>query len=149
MNATQTTLNNLRAAIAGLENGEGPAPFIEGHGLQSRRFRFNWSDEALSIDFDLPCSCVLSDEESRREDDAAIGAACRMAVLLLYAQEAGTLLRDDEARLMVSCDRSGNHYAVLDARGEALDSGDDWSVLAARLEVAFGENASGVAVIWP
>ena len=38
-------------AIAGLENalneiesGEGLSTFVEGHGLQSHRFRFEWSE---------------------------------------------------------------------------------------------------------
>ncbi len=150
MNAIQTAIDNLRTAIAGLQSGEGPVPFIEGHGLQSHRFRFEWRDEKLSIDYELPCACVLSDEESQREDDAEIGAACRMAILLLSALEAGELLQEGEASLSVTCDDGGTHYAVFDAEGETLDTGDDWAVLVSRLEEVFMEKASGgFSIIWP
>ena len=48
MSAIQTAIDNLKTAIAGLQSGEGPIPFINGHGLQSHRFRFEWRDEKLS-----------------------------------------------------------------------------------------------------
>lgn len=147
------TIEELRAAVAALDVGEEVGRFMEGHGLQSRRFRFEWRDDALDIDIDLPWARVLSDEETQAADIAEIGAACRMAILLLTASEAGVLLHanDGEARLIVSCDDDGTSYAVLDADGETLDEGDDWSVLAARLEAAFPADGASpaVSVIWP
>lgn len=79
------------------------------------------------------------------------GAACRMALLLLVAHEAGTLLHEGEARLSASCDERGTRYAVFDAEGETLDEGDDWAVLTARLEAAFpgGGDEAELSVIWP
>ena len=144
-------INGLHAAIAALDVGEEPVEFIGGHGLQSRRFRFAWRDEALAIDIDLPWGRVLSGEEAQAADAAEVGAACRMALLLLVAHEAGTLLHEGEARLSASCDERGTRYAVFDAEGETLDEGDDWAVLTARLEAAFpgGGDEAELSVIWP
>ena len=132
------TIEDLQAALAGLESGDGPYPFLAGHGIQSRLFRFRWGDDALSVDIDLPWGRVMSDEESQRDDDAEAGAACRMAMLLLAARRDGTLLCDGEARLSASCGEDGPHYSISDAEGNVVDEGDDWSVLASRLETAFG-----------
>ena len=58
--------------------------------------------KALAIDVDLPWGRVLSGEEAQAADAAEVGAACRMALLLLVAHEAGTLLHEGEARLSAS-----------------------------------------------
>ena len=142
------TIVKLREALAGLEAGEGPAGFIEGHGLQSHAFRFRWSGDALSIDFDLPCGRVLSSEDDQAADDARIGAAIRMAMLLLMALGDGTLLQDEEASISISADRSGERYSIYAKDGEIMDSGDDWSPLVARLRTAAPDD-TGVQVIWP
>ena len=73
----------LKAALSDLESGEGLTRFVGGHGIQSRVFEFEWDEPSLGIRFRLPCGRLLSDEESQKEDDAEIGAAIRMAVLLL------------------------------------------------------------------
>ena len=76
-------VEELRAAFAELESGEGLTRFVGGHGIQSRVFEFEWSDPALEISFRIPYARVLSDEASQKEDDEEIGAAIRMAILLL------------------------------------------------------------------
>ena len=87
----EETIEELRAALAELESGEGLSRFVEGHGLQSRFFAFSWKSEGLSIDFNLPCGRVLSDEEEQALDAARVGAALRMAILLLTAADGGKL----------------------------------------------------------
>ena len=63
-------------AVAGLENaleeiksGEGLSTFVEGHGLQSRRFRFEWHEPSLDISFELPTGRVLSGDEDVKADE--------------------------------------------------------------------------------
>ena len=141
------TIVKLREALAGLEAGEGPAGFVEGHGLQSHAFRFRWSGDALSIDFDLPCGRVLSSEEDQAADDARIGAAIRMAMLLLMALGDGTLLQDDEAAISISADKFGDRYSIYAKDGEIMDSGDDWNPLITRFKA--NTAASNLEVIWP
>lgn len=87
----EETIEELRAALAELESGEGLSRFVEGHGLQSRFFAFSWKSEGLSIDFNLPCGRVLLDEEEQALDAARVGAALRMAILLLTAADGGKL----------------------------------------------------------
>ena len=98
----EETIEELRAALAELESGEGLSRFVEGHGLQSRFFAFSWKSEGLSIDFNLPCGRVLSDEEEQALDAARVGAALRMAILLLTAADGGKLLFEGEALLSVA-----------------------------------------------
>ena len=145
---TKETIVKLRETLADLEAGEGPAEFVEGHGLQSHAFRFLWSGDALSIDFDLPCGCALSSEDDQSADVARIGAAIRMAMLLLMAQDEGTLLQDGEASISISAGRSGERYSIYAKDGEVVDSGDDWSPLVARLRTAVHDD-DGVQIIWP
>ena len=85
-NAAETrkgTIAALNAALEELESGEGLSRFLDGHGLMSRRVEFEWREPKLEIDFRLPYARVLADEESQQDDDAEIGAAIRMAILLL------------------------------------------------------------------
>ena len=153
MNTTiDQTIEDLREAAATLEEGGLPERFAAGHGVQSRRFRFEWSDDGLSLDFDLPCARLLSDEETQREEAAEAAAAARMGMLLLAARREGTLLQDGEASLSATCGDYGTSYEIRGAEGETLDSGDDWAPLAARLESAFGAAAPSsevAAIIWP
>ena len=106
----EETIEELRAALAELESGEGLSRFVEGHGLQSRFFAFSWKSEGLSIDFNLPCGRVLSDEEEQALDAARVGAALRMAILLLTAADGGKLLFEGEASLSVAADEDGARY---------------------------------------
>ena len=56
-------VEELRAAFAELESGEGLTRLVGGHGIQSRVFAFAWSESALDISFRIPYGRVLSDEE--------------------------------------------------------------------------------------
>ena len=138
-------VEELSAAAAELESGEGLTRFVGGHGIQSRVFEFEWRDASLEISFRLPYGRVLLDEESQKEDDEEIGAAIRMAMLLL-----ATVGRMESAsRLEVSCDDRGTTYAVYAADGELEDSGADWAPLVKRLEAEFGNVSEPLAIIWP
>ena len=55
----------LEEALAEIESGEGLSTFVEGHGLQSHRFRFDWSEPSLNISYDLPTGRVLSPEDDQ------------------------------------------------------------------------------------
>ena len=55
-------VEELRAAFAELESGEGLTRFVGGHGLQSRVFEFEWRDPTLDISFRMPYARDLSDE---------------------------------------------------------------------------------------
>ena len=138
-------VEELRAAFAELESGEGLTRFVGGHGIQSRVFEFEWSDPALEISFRIPYARVLSDEVSQKEDDEEIGAAIRMAILLLST--AGRM--ESVSRLEVSCDDRGTTYAVYSADGEVEDSGTDWGPLVKRFETELGDASESLSVIWP
>ena len=144
----EETIEELRAALAELESGEGLSRFVEGHGLQSRVFAFSWESEGLSIDFELPCERVLSDEEDQALDAARVGAALRMAILLLSVAAEGKLLAEGEARISVSADEDGARYAVVGPDGEEIDAGEDWDPLVARLDAALPDG-DDVQIIWP
>ena len=144
----EETIEELRAALAELESGEGLSRFVEGHGLQSRVFAFSWESEGLSIDFELPCERVLSDEEDQALDAARVGAALRMAILLLSVAAEGKLLAEGEARISVSADEDGARYAIVGPDGEEIDAGEDWDPLVARLDAALPDG-DDVQIIWP
>ena len=138
-------VEELRAAFAELESGEGLTHLVGGHGIQSRVFEFEWSDPACEISFRIPYARVLSDEASQKADDEEIGAAIRMAILLLTA--AGRLA--SVSRMEVSCDDRGTTYAVYGAEGELEDSGADWAPLVKRLETEFDGGSEPLSIIWP
>ena len=138
-------IEELRAAFAELESGEGLTRLVGGHGVQSRVFEFEWSEPALEISFRIPYARVLSDEETQKEDDEEIGAAIRMAMLLLTTAEH----RESESRIEVSCDERGTAYAVYSAAGELEDSGTAWAPLVKRFETEFGAASEPLAIIWP
>ena len=138
-------VEELRAAFAELESGEGLPRFVGGHGIQSRVFEFAWSDPALEISFRIPYARVLSDEASQKADDEEIGAAIRMAILLLTA--AGRM--EPGTRIEVSCDDHGTAYAVYAADGDLEDSGADWAPLVKRFEAEFGDVSEPLSIIWP
>ena len=144
----EETIEELRAALAELDSGEGLSRFVEGHGLQSRVFAFSWESEGLSIDFELPCERVLSDEEDQALDAARVGAALRMAILLLLVAAEGKLLAEGEAGISVSADEDGARYAIVGPDGEEIDAGEDWDPLVARLDAALPDG-DDVQIIWP
>ena len=138
-------VEELRAAFAELGSGEGLTRLIGGHGIQSRVFEFEWSEPALEISFHIPYARVLSDEESQKEDDEEIGAAIRMAILLLTT--AGRV--GSASRIEVSCDGRGTSYAVYAEDGELEDSGADWSPLVRRLGAELDNAPESLSIIWP
>lgn len=142
------TIEELRAALAELESGEGLSRFVEGHGLQSRVFVFSWESEELSIDFELPCERVLSDEEERALDALRVGSALRLAILLLSAAAEGRLLAEGEAGLSVAADEDGVRYAVSGPDGGLIDEAEDWDPLVARLDAALPDG-DDVQIFWP
>ncbi len=145
-----SVIEELRAELNGFEAGEGLSRFVDGHGLQSNMFRFDWDDPMLRISFELPYACVLSEEEQQADDNAEISASIRMAILLLVAAEGGTLLQEGEARLSVTHDGDSFGWAVYDADGYLLDDAEEWDSLAARLENTVSSDAeNAVSIIWP
>lgn len=147
-NKQEETINELKAALAGLESDEGLEMFVEGHGLQSRYFAFSWQSDGLEIEYVLPYARVLSGEKEQKLDAARIGAAIRLAILLI-ASSSGTLLHDGEAALSVTADESGASYSIVGSDGEVIDSGEEWEPLIARLEVDLPAAAADIQVIWP
>lgn len=144
----QEAIEELRAALAELESGEGLSRFVEGHGLQSRVFVFSWESEELSIDFELPCERVLSDEEERALDAVRVGSALRLAILLLAAAAEGRLLAEGEAGLSVAADEDGVRYAVSGPDGGVIDEAEDWDPLVARLDASLPDGED-VQIFWP
>lgn len=143
-NDREATLAQLTAALTALEGGGPPAPFLGGHGIQSRLFEFAWSDPALEIDFRLPWGLALDEEETRRARDAEVGAAIRLAMLLLQAPAA-----EDGGRTTVAADSRGVSYAVFAPDGTLEDADDDWEPLVRRLETNLADPAPAATVIWP
>lgn len=142
------TIEELRAALAELDSGEGLGRFVEGHGLQSRFFAFSWESERLEIAFRLPYARVLSDENDQGLDAARVGAAIRMAILLLTVAAEGKLLSEGETRISVEADEDGARYSIFGPDDGTVDGGDDWDPLVARLDAALPD-AGDVQVIWP
>ena len=138
-------IEELRAAFAELESGAGLTRLVGGHGIQSRVFEFEWREPSLEISFRLPYARVLSDEAVQKEGDAEIGAAIRMAILLLTM--VGRM--GSASRIEVSCSDRGTMYAIYAADGELEDSGTDWAPLVKRLEAELGDAPEPVSVIWP
>ena len=143
------TVEALRFALGELESGNALSGFVEGHGLQSRYFVFSWDSDWLSIEYRLPYARVLSGEEEMSFDNARIGAAIRMAILLLSSASAGALLHDGEALLSVEAGESGARYAITDPDGEEIDSADDWQPLISRLENDISSAGESLQIIWP
>ena len=145
----EETINELKAALAELESDEGLEMFVEGHGLQSRYFAFSWQSDELEIDYNLPYARVLSEEEEQKLDAARIGAAIRLAILLLATSSSGALLHDGEATLSVTAGETGASYSIVGTDGEVVDSSEDWEPLIARLEADLPAAAGDIQVIWP
>ena len=145
----EETIDELKAALAELESEEGLEMFVEGHGLQSRYFAFSWQSDGLEIEYSLPYARVLSDEGEQKLDAARIGAAIRLAILLLASSSGGALLHDGEASLSVTADESGASYSFVDSDGEEVDSGEEWGSLIARLETDLLDADDDVQIIWP
>ena len=82
------------------------------------------------------------------DDAAEIGAAIRMAILLLTVEGMKTDGADGTV-VSVWVDENGAGYSIRDAQGELVDSGNDWSGLVHRLESALPEGEEDLAVIWP
>ena len=99
---------------------------------------------ALEIDFRLPWGLALDEEESRRARDAEVGAAIRLAILLLQAPAA-----EDGGRITVAADSRGVSYAIFAPDGSLEDADDDWEPLVRRLETGLADTASVATVFWP
>ena len=141
----EEAIKELRVAFSELESGEGLTRLVGGHGIQSRLFEFEWDEPALEINFQLPYGRLLSGEESQKIDNEEIGAAIRMAILLLTTVgRIGSL-----SRISVSCGDSGTSYAVYSVDGEVEDSGEDWGPLIKRIESELGDHTDGLSIIWP
>ena len=145
----EEAINELKAALAELESDEGLEMFVEGHGLQSRYFAFSWQSEGLEIEYNLPYARVLSDEDAQKLDASRIGAAIRLAILLLATSSSGALLHDGESSLSVTADDTGASYSIVGSDGEVVDSGDEWEPLIARLEADLPNVGDNVQIIWP
>ncbi len=139
----------LHSALGELESGNAPSEFVEGHGLQSRYFVFSYRSDWLSIEYRLPYARVLSGEDEASLDNARIGAAIRMAMLLLASDSGDALLHDGEAALSVEAGESGVRYAITDQDGDEIDSCDDWQPLIARLENDIPAAGESLRIIWP
>jgi hypothetical protein len=150
--AKDEAIARLKTAIRELETGEGLTDLTGGHGIQSRTFEFSWTTPTLDISLSMPYARVLSGDDTLREDDASIGAACRLAILLIEADAAKTLLAEGEVSMTVAYDKLGGpsyQSAALD--GTLVDSDSDWSPLVARLERALQSSTSpdALSIIWP
>lgn len=140
---------NLEAALQEIELGEGLSTNVEGHGIQSRVFRFDWREPALQISYELPTGRVLSGEETQKRDDAEISAAIRMALILLRAVMDGKIAVAGYGSVSVSCDDSGARYAIYAPDGNLIEEAEGWTGLVARLENIFDESSEEFVIIWP
>ena len=139
----------LRSALGELESGNGLSDFVEGHGLQSRYFAFSWRSDWLNIRFRLPYARILSGDDAVSYDNARIGAAIRMAILLLSSTSPDAVLHEGEAGLSVEAGESGVRYDITGPDGEEVDSADDWQPLILRLENDLPSAGESLQIIWP
>ncbi len=140
---------SLENALEEIKSGEGLSTFVEGHGLQSRRFRFEWHEPSLDISFELPTGRVLSGDEDAKADDAEADAAIRMALVLLRAVRGGKIEDSGWGRLDVSCDESGARYALFAPDGSVIEEAEGWTGLVSRLEGVFGDDVGELVIFWP
>ena len=143
------TIAELENALEEIESGEGLSTFVEGHGLNSHRFRFEWSEPLLHISYDLPTARALSPEEDQKADDAEAGAAIRLAIVLLRAFAQGKPESFEDGSLSVYCDDDGARYEIRADDGSVIDEEEGWSGLASRLEGIFGNLAEEQVIFWP
>ncbi len=139
----------LEDALDEIKSGEGLSTFVEGHGLQSRRFRFEWLEPSLQISYDLPTGRVLSSENEQKADDVEVGAAIQLALVLLQAVQDGKTEVFEDGLLSVSCDDNGAHYALYAPDGSVKDEGDGWGGLVSRLEAIYRDSAEELIIFMP
>ena len=142
-------LVDLEEALEEIESGEGLSIFVEGHGIQSRVFRFEWSEPKLQISYELPTGRVLSGEEAEKSDDAEIAAAIRMALVLLRTVRDGKMEEAGYGSISVSCDDDGASYAIRAEDGSLIEESEGWSSLVKRLEDVLGDAVEDMVIIWP
>ena len=145
----EDAITELQSALDELSSGSEMTRFVNGHGLQSRYFEFEWNDPALAIDFRLPYDCVLSDDETQKADASEIGAALRIAVLLLDTANRGALFQQGEEFLSVSLDEGGAEYRFFSPAGSVVDSGENLAVLVSRIELSLPSEANSQVLLWP
>jgi hypothetical protein len=136
----EEAITDLLAALNEINSGTEMTHFVNGHGLQSRYFKFAWNDPALGIDFRLPYDCVLSDAETQKANTWEIGAALRLAVLLLDAANRGALFQKGEDFLNISLDEGGAQYRIFSSEGDQIESGEGLEALVRRLEMSLHGN---------
>ena len=142
-------LVDLEEALEEIESGEGLSMFVEGHGIQSRVFSFEWSEPQLQISYELPTGRVLSGEEAEKSDDAEIAAAIRMALVLLRTVRDGKMEGAGYGSISVSCDDDGASYAIRAEDGSLIEESEGWSSLVKRLEDVLGDAVEDLVIIWP
>ncbi len=142
-------LARLEDALDEIKSGEGLSTFVEGHGLQSHRFRFEWLEPSLQISYDLPTGRVLSSENEQKADDVEVGAAIQLALVLLQAVQDGKTEVFEDGLLSVSCDDNGAHYALYAPDGSVKDEGDGWGGLVSRLEAIYRDSAEELIIFIP
>ena len=92
---------------------------------------------------------MSSNEDAQNLDAARVGAAIRLAILLLASSSSGTLLHDGAASLSMTADDSGASYSIVGTDGEVVDSGEKWEPLIARLGTDLPSAADDFQIIWP
>jgi len=148
-NERAEAIAGLEDALDEIESGEGLSTFVEGHGLQSRRFRFEWHEPSLQISYDLSTGRVLAPEDDQKADDAEVGAAIRLALVLLRAVQDGKTEAFEDGILRVECDESGARYAINAPDGSVIDEGNGWSGLVYRLETLFRDSEEELIIFMP
>ena len=98
-------------------------------GTRTTGLQFNWHDTMLELVINI------SDADCRR-----IAEACRVSILLIAAAIDGTLLAEDESRVLVTCDGRGASFAIFGEDGSPLVIGENWNDLVSRLRRAFPED---------
>ncbi len=142
-------LARLEDALDEIKSGEGLSTFVEGHGLQSHRFRFEWLEPSLQISYDLPTGRVLSSEDDQKADDVEVEAAIQLALVLLRAVQDGKTEVFEDGSLSVSCDDLGVRYAIHASDGSVIDEGDGWFGLVSRLETLFRDSEEDLIIFLP
>ena len=138
----------LEDALEEIEGGDGLSTFVEGHGLQSRRFRFEWHEPVLHISYDLPTGRVLAPVEAQKADDEEAAAAIRLAILVFRAMLDGRTEELEDGSVWLWCDEDGARYAIYGSDGSLEDKGDGWAVLMPPLEILFRDVSKTLAVFW-
>lgn len=98
-------------------------------GTLASGLQLDWRGNALEL------SINIGDGDCRR-----IAETCRMAILIIMADIDGTLLAEDETRVLLTCDGRSSSVAIFGEDSSPIAISENWNDLVSRLPRTFPED---------